>query len=66
MYVYIFINMHVFLSGVDSSVLPFFEEAAKHLILQMGPEKALCAALAKISGDNIYMNSHVKITYGYG
>ena len=40
------------ISGViDVGVLQYFEKAAKNLIESMGAEKALCAALAKISGE---------------
>lgn len=37
-------------TGVDPSVYSYFLEAAKALMESMGAEKALCAALAKISG----------------
>ena len=35
---------------IDQSIFPYFQEAAKSVISLMGAEKALCAALAKISG----------------
>ena len=38
------------ISSIDVNVLVYFEKAAKNLIEVMGAEKALCAALAKISG----------------
>ena len=38
------------ISSVDANVLIYFQKAAKNLIEVMGAEKALCAALAKISG----------------
>ena len=38
-------------SSVNPAVLSYFEDAAKSLILKMGAEKALCAALAKITGQ---------------
>jgi len=38
------------LPDIDPHVLPFFMDAAKHAISKMGAEKALCAALAQISG----------------
>jgi hypothetical protein len=37
-------------TGVDPSVYSYFVDAAKELIESMGAERALCAALAKISG----------------
>jgi ATP-dependent RNA helicase DDX21 len=38
------------LINIDQSIFPYFQDAANTLITQMGPEKALCAALARISG----------------
>lgn len=35
---------------IDQSIFPYFQDAAKSVISQMGAEKALCAALARISG----------------
>jgi hypothetical protein len=38
------------LINIDQSVFPYFQDAAKALLAKMGPEKSLCAALARISG----------------
>ena len=38
------------LTEIDDELLPYFEEAAETLIKAKGAEKALCAALAQISG----------------
>ena len=38
------------LQGTDAAVIPYFEEAADELIATMGAKKALCAALAHLSG----------------
>lgn len=39
-------------NSINPAVFSYFENAAKNLILKMGAEKALCAALAKISGKS--------------
>jgi len=38
------------LEAIQDDLLPYFEEAAQQLIKSRGAEKALCAALAQISG----------------
>lgn len=38
-------------SSVNPAVFSYFEDAARNLIQKMGAEKALCAALAKITGQ---------------
>ena len=40
------------IKAVDPAVFSYFKNAALELIAVMGAEKALCAALAKLSGDN--------------
>ena len=39
------------IKAVDPAVFSYFQDAALQLIAVMGAEKALCAALAKLSGD---------------
>ena len=44
------INCAEELSEVSEDIYPYFKDAAKRLMDSMGAEKALCAALARISG----------------
>ena len=38
------------LLDVNSAVFPYFSDAARDLIAKLGAEKAVCAALARLSG----------------